>query len=160
MHNSEVNRQRESRRLPPVNSVWFWGGGIEPQPPDCSGLVIRGDDEFLSGLALLGGMNCAALPAGAAEILDCVAGARAVLAVHDGCSRAVRYQDLQAWHDAVTVLERDWFVPLLEALRARAVSRVEILTDGLRASLAPRTLNARWRRARPFSEFIAAGLRA
>lgn len=39
LHDHEVNRRREEQGLPPVNSLWLWGGGFapqqetEPQPP-------------------------------------------------------------------------------------------------------------------------------
>ena len=49
LHDHEVNLRRQSEGLPPINSLWLWGGGFapeqhtEPHPP------LFGDDPLLKG---------------------------------------------------------------------------------------------------------------
>ncbi|MFQ6003894.1 MAG: hypothetical protein ACE5OQ_00180 [Woeseia sp.] len=49
LHDHEVNLRREEHGLMPVNSIWFWGGGmapdktVEPLPP------LFGDDPLFTG---------------------------------------------------------------------------------------------------------------
>ncbi len=49
LHEHEVNLRREEEGLPPVNSLWLWGGGMaperitQPQPP------LFADDPLLTG---------------------------------------------------------------------------------------------------------------
>jgi len=155
MHGSDVNREREARGLPLINSVWFWGDGDEPEAPDCDWSIIHGNDVFMQGLAQCAGRACEPLPGGAMTLLDQVAGAGRVLVVHDGCAGAARYQDLQGWNEALQGLERDWFEPLLAALRARRLSALTLVTGELSASLSPWSLRLPWRRRRPFGSFIA-----
>lgn len=49
LHDHEVNLQRESQGLPPVNSLWLWGGGFAPEqetvphpPLFCSDSLLKG----------------------------------------------------------------------------------------------------------------------
>jgi len=49
LHDHEVNLRRQSEGLPPINSLWLWGGGLapeqitEPRPP------LFGNDPLLKG---------------------------------------------------------------------------------------------------------------
>lgn len=49
LHDHDVNLRRQSEGLPPINSLWLWGGGFapeqntEPRPP------LFGDDPLLKG---------------------------------------------------------------------------------------------------------------
>ncbi|MCZ6665137.1 MAG: hypothetical protein O7B81_07520, partial [Gammaproteobacteria bacterium] len=49
LHDHEVNLRRQSEGLPPINSLWLWGGGFapeqntEPRPP------LFADDPMLKG---------------------------------------------------------------------------------------------------------------
>ncbi|MCK7594112.1 phosphoglycerate mutase [Pseudomarimonas salicorniae] len=54
LHNHEINRKRAESGKPPVNSLWFWGGGSLPDSvqADASGIVTL--DPVLKGLARLG----------------------------------------------------------------------------------------------------------
>jgi hypothetical protein len=54
LHNHEVNRKRSDEGKPPINSLWFWGGGSLPDSvhTELSGVVTL--DPVLKGLAKLG----------------------------------------------------------------------------------------------------------
>lgn len=51
LHQHPVNAERRARGLPPVNSVWLWGGGALPQRVMTTLAGVVGDDVLLLGLA-------------------------------------------------------------------------------------------------------------
>ncbi|HXE77045.1 MAG TPA: phosphoglycerate mutase [Rhodanobacter sp.] len=76
LHQNPLNRERQARRLPPVNTLWLWGGG---RLPDVVHSILRGvvsDDLTLRALAARAGIPClsrepeSVLAAGAGWLLD------------------------------------------------------------------------------------------
>jgi hypothetical protein len=126
-HDHPVNRFRAERGLPPVNSVWFWGGGRAETGPATGGQrlpPLHADDPLLTGLWHRLGGETAAPPAGDA--------AARVLAA--GCVMALSGE----------ILARPAVAKALRGNRVRMVTR-----DGLSATLprrGPRALLAAWRR--------------
>ncbi|WP_405220091.1 hypothetical protein [Lentisalinibacter sediminis] len=126
-HDHPVNRARAERGLPPVNSVWFWGGGLAAAAPAAGGQrlpPLYADDPLLTGLWHRLGGETAAPPAGDAAARALAAGS--VLAL------------------AGEALARPAVVKALRRGRVRIVTR-----DGLAATLprrGPRALLAAWRR--------------
>jgi hypothetical protein len=58
LHSLPANEKLESAGYPPVNSLWFWGGGILPQPAaDNTVSAVISDDAISKGLALLSGLT-------------------------------------------------------------------------------------------------------
>lgn len=51
LHQNPLNRDRQSRRLPPVNTLWLWGGGHLPPPLHGRPRGVVGDDLVLRALA-------------------------------------------------------------------------------------------------------------
>ena len=49
LHEHEVNQRREALGLLPVNSIWFWGGGIAPQKGLRKLPALFGDDPLFAG---------------------------------------------------------------------------------------------------------------
>ncbi len=126
-HDHPVNRARAGRGLPPVNSVWFWGGGRVAAAPAAGGQrlpALHADDPLLTGLWHRLGGETGAPPAGDA--------AAPVLAA--GCVMAMSGE----------TLARPAVAKALRRGRVRIVTR-----DGLAATLprrGPRALLAAWRR--------------
>jgi len=126
-HDHPVNRARAGRGLPPVNSVWFWGGGRAPAGPATGGQrlpPLHADDPLLTGLWRRLGGERAAPPAGDA----------AVRALAAGCVMALSGE----------ALARPAVVKALRRGRVRIVTR-----DGLSAALprrGPAALLSTWRR--------------
>lgn len=70
LHNHPRNEQRMAAGLLPVNSLWFWGGGVLPDSVRCSAKsVITGDSE-LQALGRLAGVSSTISDAGD-QIVDC-----------------------------------------------------------------------------------------
>ncbi|GAB2582722.1 phosphoglycerate mutase [Dyella jejuensis] len=51
LHQHPVNAERRARGLPPVNSLWLWGGGTLPQQVTTKLAGVLGDDPLLLALA-------------------------------------------------------------------------------------------------------------
>lgn len=61
LHNHPLNAERVAAGKPPVNSVWFWGGGVLPDRVLIDRPVYS-DDIALQGLSRLAGSGCEPLP--------------------------------------------------------------------------------------------------
>jgi hypothetical protein len=53
LHNHPLNAQRAREGKPPVNSLWFWGGGALPSSVRCDHATVCGDELLLRGLCEL-----------------------------------------------------------------------------------------------------------
>ena len=54
LHNHPHNAARAARGKPPINSLWFWGGGVLPDHVTSTSLTLFSDDPLLHGLAAVG----------------------------------------------------------------------------------------------------------
>jgi hypothetical protein len=152
LHASAVNRRREQLGKPPVNSLWFWGGGALPRealPRRWS--CVAGEGAFIEGLARLARTPHVALP-GNAVSLSAGAG-DTVLAVPDVLLDPAARGDLEGWSRGVQALERDWFAPCRQLLRKNVLGRLTIVTDRFAFSLSRAGALRFWRRALPLTRF-------
>src|SRR6478672_3299141 len=51
LHNHSHNAARAAAGKPPINSLWFWGGGVLPDHVACTTPTLYSDDPLLQGLA-------------------------------------------------------------------------------------------------------------
>jgi hypothetical protein len=160
LHGSPVNRERERRRAPAVNSVWPWGGGSIPRVPAGRWRSVSGDNPLVIGLGALAGAE----PAGS----DGVAGAKEWLArndlpgdhllVLDAAYVPIRITDGDAWREFVLEFEEDWMAPLLDALASGLIQSVRLSTGRSRDfRLRRRDLRRWWRRSRLPARALWAG---
>jgi len=56
LHNHSWNQQRASQGQQPINSLWFWGGGVMPVSVSTPHAQVRSRDALLQGLALAAGV--------------------------------------------------------------------------------------------------------
>lgn len=128
LHNHPWNEQRIARGLTPVNSLWFWGGGVLPDRVSSAHAVVETGEEELQALAVAAGGRV--LPPAAA--FDADAGASLV------DLRALR--DLRLFADA-------WLDPGLAALAdGRLAALVLDLEDGTGYRFGRRQRWCFWRR--------------
>jgi len=120
LHSHPVNEAREARGAPTVNSVWFWGTGRLPRVASERWHSVTAAEPLALGLARAAGMRHRTLPASAQAWLE--------RAPEDGRHLVVldALRDAAEPDDALARLERDWFVPLLAALRAGRIGMVTI----------------------------------
>jgi hypothetical protein len=70
LHNHPRNAERVAVGLPPVNSIWFWGGGVLPDNVTCTATSVIGDDSEIRGLSKLAGVGDSPESAGD-QVVDC-----------------------------------------------------------------------------------------
>lgn len=147
LHDTPVNREREARGEPMVNSLWFWGGGRLPdrrQP--CCWDSIGSDEPLARGLALWSGARLAPLPDRFTDWSK-QAGSGRHLLVLEQLQRLQRSAQPQPWHDAVVALERDWLAPALRSLRSGALQALRWWPGGAHIyRIERRQLRRFWRR--------------
>lgn len=155
LHSHPVNEAREARDEPSINSVWLWGGG---KPPDSLARPfdsIASDEPLARGLALAAGISGAALPASADAWLDSAPAGRS-LVVLDAPRSAAQYGDLTAWEESLKALERNWFEPLRQAVRAGRLTLVlHVPEAGACWRIDRAELWKFWRGAKPLAELLA-----
>lgn len=128
LHHAGFNRARVARGLPPINSLWFWGGGPMPARVECHATRVASNDPIV-----LGALRHAGIAA-----VDYAAAAPA----EPGGSVV----DLRMLDDVAT-LDRDWLVADLSTLKHGRFGRVELLfSDGSGVSATPSLAWRIWRR--------------
>jgi hypothetical protein len=157
LHGHPVNEERERTGELPVNSVWLWGGGMlqDRVSAPCNALWSR--EPFAAGLAQAARIAARTLPDGAAELLRASASEGVNLILLDRLRGAAQYGDTHGWREGLRQLERDWFAPLLEALRGERIGMVSVHGLGPAGMLSAETtrgdLRRFWRRDRPLADF-------
>lgn len=125
-----LNEERESRGLKPVNSLWLWGGADPASsPPDAAGKVY--DATFnLSGWtrAFERHAGAALHDANAPQVVR-QAGQSGLLML-DALTEPGLTNEWGYWLEGVEALERDWFAPLLAALRGGELHSLRLILGG------------------------------
>lgn len=125
LHSHSVNDARETRGRLPVNSVWLWGGGIRPAPVAEPFATVWSDDAMVRALAHHSG--CRSEPR-AARITPETLTKDSHFFSFESLETQLRLGDAQAWSDAVIALNRDWFIPLMQALKARHLQSLTVIS--------------------------------
>jgi hypothetical protein len=131
LHSHPVNAEREKQGEPTVNSIWLWGAGRASKIEDARWQSVTARDPLVLGLAAAAGLRHRPLPASASAWLERAPEEGRHLIALD-MLRAPHALNLTGeYQDAMTTLERDWFAPLLQALRGGRVGMVTIhVPDG------------------------------
>lgn len=153
LHDCEVNRAREARGLPPVNSLWFWGSGVLPLPGPARWDRVFANDAFSRGLASLCQTPVEDVPADLDNVIR-EENPDHVLVILDHCRRAVRYRDLDSWHAALGNLESGWFGPSCALIKRGKLKRFSLLADRHAWAMSRSGLYRFWRRRRSLAQFI------
>lgn len=145
LHGHPVNEAREARGELPVNALWLWGGGRRPAAAATPRPVYARSAEA-QALAAFCGMRADAPPTRPdAGLLQSDA-----VVVLDALAEAGRTGDPWGWREAVRELERDWFVPMLAALRGIGPHGLQMAdpVGGQTVELTARDAWRLWRRPR------------
>jgi hypothetical protein len=131
LHNHPWNARRAAEGKPPVNSLWFWGGGTLPANVETASRAVHADDALLGGLA-----TCAGIVREPASV-------RMPAAVEGDA-----LFDLRAIRDA-DVLVDEWLRPALQGLRQGGLRAVQLdFADGAIHRIASAQRRRFWRRPR------------
>jgi len=144
LHGHPVNVEREARGAPAVNSVWFWGGGSLETPGARPYSVVLADNPLARGLARAAGISDRSLPRNAAAMLAALPSEGRALAVLDSASAD---------------LEREWFKPLLAALREGRIGMLSLHLSAADSLLEVETVRSDlrhfWRKRKPLQAWLA-----
>jgi hypothetical protein len=150
LHEHPVNAEREGRGEPALNSIWFWGGGVIDAAKERPFSTVVGDDPLARGLALAAGIPVRALPKDAGSMLADLGEEGVALVVLDS-PREAQLRERRA------ALERDWFGPLLAALRSGRIGMLTLQLCGVDSLLEVETVRSDlryfWRRRKPLSAY-------
>ena len=111
LHNHPWNERRASAGKPPVNSLWFWGGGRLPDRVATAHAQVGSADALVLSLATNAGVPARALPSRFESGMDGL-------------------WDLRDMRDLAT-LDADWLQPAHAALMRRDIDRLDLdFADG------------------------------
>ncbi len=157
LHAHAANEGREARGQPPINSVWLWGAGRKPASAACRWHSVSADDPIALGLARLAGARPRALPASAMDWLRHSPEDGRHLVVLDPLRAPLALGEAADYRAARAALERDWFSPLLDALRAGRIGMLSIHVPDGPECMAYETIRGDlrrfWRRPRRLHEY-------
>jgi hypothetical protein len=127
LHAHPLNDAREARGAAAVNSVWLWAGGTLPAAAPTPFDVVWSDDAVVCALARHAGCRVASRP-------TCITQDTLTEGAHlfsfewlTPLMQQGGRGDIQAWSNAVTALNRDWFNPLFDALKSRRLSSLTLI---------------------------------
>lgn len=117
-----VNESRQQRGLPPVNSIWCWGGGTLPTSSPYPFHDVWGDDPLLAALA--------AHQHGTAHPLPQTTQHMTGLVVLHQLQQALQYADYHSWQDALRALDDGWFQFWLSQIRQNKIKQLTVWSFG------------------------------
>ena len=133
LHEHPVNLARLARKELPINSVWFWGGGVMPDSLNSPFSQIW-SDEFLSrALALSSGTKHDKLPLNAQTWQQSAAPGDHLIVI-DQLWRKAQYNDAYGWREAFKQLEQSWLSPLFVALQKQNVNKLTLTSTNENAT--------------------------
>jgi hypothetical protein len=156
LHAHPVNQAREARGEPTVNSLWLWGVGRGPKVAQLPWQSVSAADPVALGLARLGGARQRALPPSAQVWLERSPAEGRHLVLLDALRTPLALGHTAEYREGIDSLEKHWFAPLLDALRAGRVGMVSVhVPDGLGASFETIRGDLRrfWRRPRALESY-------
>lgn len=160
LHGHAVNEARESAGALPINSVWLWGGGSSVEAAARPFNAVWCADPFAAGLAQAARIAARPLPEDAAQLLRADASTGVNLILLDQLRAAAQYGDAHGWREALQQLERDWFAPLLEALRRERIGMLSlhapVAAGAFSVEVTQGDLHRFWRRVKPLADYTSA----
>lgn len=132
LHEHPVNAAREERGALSVNSVWPWGEGCLVRLPEARYGQVWSDRPTIVGLACSTGIGAGEAPVDAAQCLERL-GEDDLVVLDSPSLEAVMAEDGRI---ALAALERDWFAPLLAALRNGRPESLRLLCAAADAPIA------------------------
>lgn len=159
LHDHPVNVAREARGAPVINGLWLWGAGRIAGTPRTPYRRVTSDNPLARGLMLAAGKRHDPLPPTAREWLNGSGQSGVEAIVLEALRTPAAYGDMSAWQAAVEALERDWFTPLLGALRAGRIGMITLHSPAVartrEAETTRQDLRHFWRKRRRLAAYAA-----
>ena len=156
LHSHPVNEAREARGEPIINSLWLWGVGRAPSLAQPAFQSVNANDPIALGLGRLAGIRHRPLAPSASAWLDRAPEDGRHLILLDALRAPLALGHNAEYREAIDALEKQWFAPLLDALRAGRVGMVTVhVPDNLGASFETIRGDLRrfWRRPRSIEKY-------
>jgi hypothetical protein len=156
LHGSIVNRERQASGQPAISSLWFWGCGETPTLQHSRWSKLWSNEPLSLGLATLSSTPRKDLPGSARQWLDSAISPGEHLIVLDTLFKAWQQGDMALWAQQVSVVNREWIVPMLNALRSNEINELSICTcNGSRFTLSRSGMRRWWRRKKSLATLAA-----
>ena len=153
LHTVDVNAERETRSDPPINSLWFWGGGQLPEMNRHRWKQVWSDEPMSLSLARLSSTPSAPMPESFTEWRG-QSGSGDHLVMLDHARTAALYFDAQAWRGWLEAYDQFWMAPVVKALRQGDLDSVTVHTDtGAMFRQTRKTVGRWWRRRQPLRQY-------
>lgn len=154
LHGSEINRDRETRGKPAVNSLWLWGSGRLPSARPGAWQRVWGDEELTRSLATLTGAPCVGLPEDASQWLASAEPGDHLI-VLEGLRDILQSGEMEFWRERVEAMEEYWLQPLLQALQQRELDELTISpAQGVAYCVTARNARRWWVRRQPLQRLL------
>ena len=153
LHACDINREREQRGAPAVNSLWFWGIGALPGILPRKWTRIYSNDPAAQGLAMLSGTEFQALPEDLHDVTAGFEGGDVLLA----CATALtgtKNQDMNVWLEALGRMEQCWFEPIATAVNRKLLDELVVISDGHEFTIDRYAPLRFWRRRRSIFNYV------
>jgi hypothetical protein len=156
LHEHPVNESREARGEPAVNSLWLWGSGSAPAGARARWQSVTADDSIVLGLACAARAATRPPAASGEHWLQRAPEDGRHLVVLDALRTPLALADPAGTKALLQALERDWFAPLLGALRAARIGMITLHVPdaGLEVETVRGDLRRLWKRPRPLAAWI------
>lgn len=142
LHEHPVNLERQRRRLPPINSLWIWGGGRAPEMAADPLPPLFSDDPLLKGYWASNDAYAAPWPGDFAACVDAAEGGFVATAPDSDDGESLEY----------------WLQELRSTLGSRRLSSLVILfRDGVAARVRRSHSVRLWRRGSPLFDEVVHG---
>jgi hypothetical protein len=153
LHTAKANEQRERDGKPPINSLWFWGGGRLPPVGAHSLTEVWSADPVTLALARLSQTPSHDAPKNLTDWRQRAADGTHLVTI-DSAFTPLLYNDIDGWRAAMVGLEQAWFEPLQATLKSGDVHEAQLVSDrGDTFTLTPKQARRWWRRRRPLESY-------
>lgn len=155
LHAHPVNEAREARGEPVINSLLLWGAGGVPSVVPGQWHGVLADEPIAIGLARLAAVRHRPLPVSAQAWLERAPEDGRHLIVLDALRAPFALSEAAAYCEALDEMERQWFAPLLEALRGGRIGMVSIHVPeaGVSFETVRGDLRRFWRRPKALEQY-------
>ncbi|HLB31513.1 MAG TPA: hypothetical protein VJN91_08290 [Gammaproteobacteria bacterium] len=129
LHDCELNRQRETQGLPPINSIWLWGCGALPEILPRLWNRVYADLPEVAGLAMISATTRGPLPQTADELLARDDPGGKTIVVMEHLPTAAMRRENAGIEAVIQRLENIWAAPLLAAVETGEIAGLRMLSE-------------------------------
>lgn len=153
LHDHPINDKRENDGRLPVNSVWFWGGGIAPDVRQSPFASISSGNPVAQGLARRSATPHFPAPVKADDCLSKLGSEGEHLIVIEDLIAPSRNGDGNVWDAKLRALDANWFALLLQRVQQGMMLTLSDPESGLHFEVDKHDLWKFWRRTRPVLDY-------